>query len=233
MSQRKISAELNESFTEAEVADYLAKHPDFFERHTRLLIKLRLPHATDAAAVSLVERQVALLRKSNAELERQLKDLVAVAKVNDALVGKILQLSVSLLKDQSFAGRLQQLERSLREDFAAERAVLVLLDDAARDHDIGGGFVMRFRREDTTLKPFAAFLRSARPRCGILRDRQRSVLFERDGNEVGSAAMVPLGDGAKLGFLVIGNRDPHYFHPGMRVDFLGRLGELVAVAIES
>lgn len=233
MSQRKISAELNESFTEAEVADYLGKHPDFFERHTRLLLKLRLPHATDAAAVSLVERQVALLRKGNADLERQLKDLVAVAKLNDALVGKILKLSVALLDEPSFAGRLALLEKSLREDFSAERAVLVLLGDAVGDREIDAGFVMRFGRDDQKLKPFGAFLRSARPRCGALRDRQREVLFERDGDEVGSAAMVPLGAKAKLGFLVIGNRDPHYFHPGMRMDFLSRLGELVAVAIRS
>ena len=46
-----------------------------------------------------------------------------------------------------------------------------------------------------------------------------------------SAALVPLGENASLGFLVIGSADPEHFHPGKRVDFLGRLGELVAVAL--
>jgi uncharacterized protein YigA (DUF484 family) len=43
--------------------------------------------------------------------------------------------------------------------------------------------------------------------------------------------MVPLGKDAALGFLVIGSRDPDHFHPGKRMDFLSRLGELVAVAL--
>ena len=32
---------------------------------------------------------------------------------------------------------------------------------------------------------------------------------------------------------VIGSRDPDHFHPGMRMDFLSRIGELIAVALES
>jgi uncharacterized protein YigA (DUF484 family) len=58
-------------------------------------------------------------------------------------------------------------------------------------------------------------------------------LFERDADSVVSAAMVPLGVSARLGFLVIGSRDPDHFHPGKRMDFLGRIGELIAVALES
>jgi uncharacterized protein YigA (DUF484 family) len=45
--------------------------------------------------------------------------------------------------------------------------------------------------------------------------------------------MVPLGEAAKLGFLAIGSRDPDHFHPGKRMDFLSRIGELIAVALES
>ena len=93
--------------------------------------------------------------------------------------------------------------------------------------------MLRMDPADAALKPFSAFLRAARPRCGPIRDRQRQAVFGTDGDNIVSAAMVPLGDGAKLGFLVIGSKDPDHFHPGKRMDFLGRIGELVAVAIES
>jgi uncharacterized protein YigA (DUF484 family) len=66
-----------------------------------------------------------------------------------------------------------------------------------------------------------------------LRDRQKEVLFPRDADSIVSAAMVPLGEAAKIGFLAIGSRDPDHFHPGKRMDFLGRIGELIAVALES
>jgi len=57
-------------------------------------------------------------------------------------------------------------------------------------------------------------------------------VFERDVESFSFAAMVPLGENASLGFLVIGSRNPDHFHPGQRMDFLGRLGELLAVALK-
>jgi uncharacterized protein YigA (DUF484 family) len=233
MSQQKSSAAIGEPFTEADVAAYLRSHPDFFERHTPLLLRLRLPHEAGAATVSLVERQVAMLRQRNGELDRQLKNLLAVAKANDALVENIHHLSVKLMGAHGLAAKLEQLESSLREDFATEHAVLILFSGDSIPAAARAGFARQLDAEDPELRPFAAFLRAARPRCGTLRDRQKEFLFTRDADSIVSAAMVPLGAGAKLGFLAIGSRDPDHFHPGKRMDFLSRIGELVAVALES
>ncbi len=129
--------------------------------------------------------------------------------------------------------RLEQLESSLREDFGAESAVLVLFPSPERVWPERPGFVEHIERDDPSLKPFAAFLKAARPRCGPIRDRQRELLFKREASSVASAAMVPLGSAAELGFLVIGSRDPDHFHPGKRVDFLHRIGELVTAALDA
>ncbi|HZF29177.1 MAG TPA: DUF484 family protein [Gammaproteobacteria bacterium] len=235
MSQQKIGAAVGttaaDAFPEDAIADHLKSHPDFFERHPLLLLSLNLPHRTGGSAISLVERQVAMLRQRNSQLERQFKDLVAVAKQNDALVEKILKLGVKLMHAVELPRRLELLETSLREDFGAERAVLVLFAETTPPSAERPGFVRRLPQDDELVKPFAAFLRGARPKCGPLRDRQKNV-FERDAESLSSAAMVPLGEDASLGFLVIGSRDPDHFHPGKRLDFLGRLGELLSVALE-
>lgn len=231
MSQSKSEAAVVDSLSETVVAEFLRDHPDFFERHAPLLLRLKLPHETNGFTVSLVERQVALLRQRNAQLERQLKDLIAVAKTNDSLVQKIHQLSVKLMNAGDLAARLEQLETSLREDFAAERAALVLFASPSCAGPLGSGFVKLLDREDPSLKPFAAFMRAGKPRCGPLRDRQTALLFDRDAEEIASAAMLPLGEEASIGFLVIGSRDPAHFHPGKRMDFLVRIGELVSVAL--
>ncbi len=231
MSQANSEAAVVDTISETAIAEYLRDHPDFFERHAPLLLRLKLPHETSGFTVSLVERQVALLRQRNAQLERQLKDLIAVAKTNDSLVQKIHQLSVKLMNAGDLPARLEQLETSLREDFAAERAALVLFAHAGYTGPLRSGFVKTLDREDPDLKPFAAFMRASRPRCGPLRDRQKALLFERDADSIASAAMLPLGTEASIGFLVIGSRDPAHFHPGKRMDFLARIGELVAVAL--
>jgi uncharacterized protein YigA (DUF484 family) len=224
-----VGAPLTDTVSEDSIADYLKRHPDFFERHATLVLGLKLPHAAGGAAISLVERQVSLLRQRNGQLERQFKDLVAVAKQNDALVEKIHQLCLNLMRAPTLAARLERLETGLREDFAAERAVLVLFPDAPADA-VREGFVRRLGSDDPDVRPFATFLRAAKPRCGPLRDRQKNI-FERDADEVSSAALVPLGVESRLGFLIIGSRDPDHFHPGKRMDFLARLGEVLAVAI--
>jgi uncharacterized protein YigA (DUF484 family) len=220
---------MTDALSEDSIADYLKSHPDFFERHAPLVLGLKLPHRAAGTAISLVERQVSLLRQRNAQLERQLKDLVAVAKQNDALVEKIHQLCLKLMRAPTLAARLEQLETGLREDFAAERAVLVLFPDAPAAA-VREGFVRRLGTDDPDVRPFATFLRAARPRCGPLRDRQKNI-FDRDADAVSSAALVPLGPESKLGFLIIGSRDPDHFHPGKRMDFLARLGEVLGVAI--
>ena len=49
---------------------------------------------------------------------------------------------------------------------------------------------------------------------------------------MGSAALVPLSESCEIGFLGIGSADTNRFHPGMSIDFLTRLGELVAGALK-
>jgi uncharacterized protein len=235
MSQQQsgaaVGAPLTETVSEDSIADYLKSHPDFFERHAPLVLGLKLPHRAGGATISLVERQVSMLRTRNAQLERQLKDLVAVAKQNDALVEKIHQLCLKLMRAPTLIQRLERLETGLREDFAAERAVLVLFA-AAPAEAVRDGFVRRMGPDDPDVRPFAAFLRTAKPRCGPLRDRQKNI-FEHDADVITSAALVPLGVESKLGFLIIGSHDPDHFHPGKRMDFLARLGEVLAVAIRN
>ena len=157
MSQQKSGAATThgEEFPESAISDYLKSHPDFFERHPLILLGLKLPHRTGGTAVSLVERQVSMLRQRNAQLERQFKDLVAVAKTNDALVEKIHQLGLKLMRARDLPARLEGLETGLREDFGAERAVLVLFNDKAPPAAQREGFVRRLSAEDADVKPFA------------------------------------------------------------------------------
>jgi uncharacterized protein YigA (DUF484 family) len=236
MSQQQsgavVDAPLVDTPTEEVIADYLKGHPDFFERHASLVLGLKLPHRVGGATISLVERQVSMLRQRNAQIERQLKELVAVAKQNDVLVEKIHQLCLKLMRAPTLAARLESLETGLREDFTAERAVLVLFPETTPAGAVRDGFVRRLNVEDPDVRPFAAFLRAAKPRCGPLRDRQKNI-FERDADSVTSAAFVPLGPNAELGFLIVGSRDPDHFHPGKRMDFLARLGEVLSVAVRS
>ncbi len=232
MSTQAKADYIQDEVSEQTIHDYLAAHPDFFERHSTLLSTLILPHAS-GGAVSLVERQVSVLRQKELKLERQLKELIQVARENDVLSAKIHELTLHLLQADSLQRTIAVIEEALRSGFGADQAVLVHFGDPDGFDDIKAERFFRVvRRDDDTLKPFGTFLGGTSARCGRIRDSQRDFLFRGDADDIGSAALVPLGDGAEIGFLAIGSVDSNRFHPGMSIDFLTRLGDLVAGSLK-
>jgi len=223
----------HESLNDTSVAEYLQTYPDFFERNSPLLIKLRLPHLRDVGAtVSLVERQVEVLRERNQSLERKLKELVDVARANDALADRIHRLSQRLIRARTLPETINAVETSLREDFDAMHSVLVLfLDQTPSLEAAAGRFLRSGNPGDADVKTFDSLRESGKPRCGQIRDAQRDYLFGKDSVEIGSVALTPLGPKGELGILAIGASDAERFHPAMSTEFLSRIGELVTYAL--
>jgi uncharacterized protein len=222
-----------ENLSDASVADYLQTYPDFFERNSTLLTKLRLPHLRDAGAtVSLVERQVEVLRERNQSLERKLKELIDVARANDALADRIHRLSQRLIRAHTLLETINAIETSLREDFDAMHSVLLLFLEQARALEPEAGrFLRAGDAAGADIKTFESLLQSGKPRCGQVRDAQRDYLFGKDSVEIGSVALTPLGPKGELGILAIGASDAERFHPAMSTEFLSRIGELVTYAL--
>ena len=222
-----------DAISDDRIADFLQANPDFFERNAALLAKLRLPHLREGTAtVSLVERQVEVLRERNQALERRLKELVEVARANDALADRIHRLAQRLLRASDLPATVAAIETSMREDFDAMHSVLVLFLPAAQGLEPAA---QRFLRVvdpgEANLKSFESLLGSGKPRCGQIRDSQRDYLFGADTVEIGSVALTPLGPKGNLGLLAIGASDAERFHPAMSTDFLIRIGDLIAHAL--
>jgi uncharacterized protein YigA (DUF484 family) len=222
-----------EGLNDLNVGEYLQAYPDFFERNSALLAKLRLPHLRVAGAtVSLVVRQVEVLRERNQSLERKLKELVDVARANDTLADRIHRLSQRLIRAHELQGTIDAVETSLREDFDAMHSVLVLFLEQARPLESAAGRFLRCADAgDADIKSFESLLTSGKPRCGQVRDAQRDYLFGKDSVEIGSVALTPLGPKGELGILAIGASDAERFHPAMSTEFLSRIGELVTYAL--
>ncbi len=232
MSTQRKPDLIEEDLSEDAVVEYLQRHPDFFDHNTALLDSLELSHAS-GEAVSLVERQVSRLRQKELKMQRQLKELVAVARDNDALSVKIHEMTLQLLAARDLPSTIKVLEEAMRSGFGADQAVLVHFGDPTLFEDIDAGRFFRVvSREDSSLKPFDTFLQGSGPRCGQARDSQRSFLFYDDADEIGSMALVPIGAKARIGFLAIGSADADRFHPGMSIDFLARVGDLIAGALK-
>jgi len=211
---------------EEAIASYLQRNPEFFERHQGLLARLKLPHARGGAAISLVERQIEVLREKLTGLEAKLAELLRVARANDAISERLHRFTRRLLRVVPPAEAIARIEAGLREDFDAFHAVLVLIGEP---HESGAQrFVRTVGADDPNLKSFESLFAGGKPRCGQARDAQREFLFGPQGAEMGSVALVPLGDKGSVGLLALGSTDRDRFHPGMSTEFLARMAELIA-----
>ena len=210
------------------VSDYLLRHPDFFEKRAELLTKLKVPHAA-GSAISLIERQVEVLRQQHRQLERKLVDLIEVARANDALIERIHRLGLALLEGTTLAERLYALQEELRERFGADECSVFLIRKGKTDEDAGPARWLK--PDDESLEQFTEFLKAGKPHVGRLRPPQLEFLFGEQAERIASAALVPLGDKGGLGLLAVGSHEADRFGPTLGTAFLVRIGELVTAAL--
>ena len=213
---------------EERIERYLNLNPDFFERHQALLARMRLPHMRTGSTVSLVERQVEVLREQKTDADRRLAEFIAVARANDGLAERIHRFTRRLLRAPTSVSAIASLEASLREDFDAFQSVLLLtapIESLA--HASHEPFLRVVAPDDANLRSFEALLATGKPRCGQVRDSQRDFLFGPEAASIGSVALVPLGENGTVGLLALGSAERERFHPGMSTEFLKRMGELI------
>jgi uncharacterized protein YigA (DUF484 family) len=217
---------------EERIERYLSLNPDFFERHQPLLARMRLPHMRTGSTVSLVERQVEVLREQKTDADRRLAEFIAVARANDQLADRIHRFTRRLVRAPNAVAAVTSLEASLREDFDAFHSVLLL---TAPIESLRNGSYEPFLRavaaDDPNIKTFEALLSTGKPRCGQVRDTQRDYLFGPEAASIGSVALVPLGENGSLGLLALGSAERERFHPGMSTEFLKRMGDLISDAL--
>lgn len=220
-----------EACSEKAVADYLRTHPDFFEKHAGLLAVLRVPHEC-APAVSLVERQVQVLREQNQQLRRKLVELVQVARDNDRLIERMQRLTLALMDTASLDDVLNTLQDVLRNDFPSDAVAVRLFPGQGEEQALAVPSEVFVTRDAPELAPFERFFKTRRPLCGRLKPAQLRFLFGDQAEDIRSAVVVLLGEHNDYGLLAMGSHDPNRFHAGMGTAYITRLGELVSRAIK-
>jgi uncharacterized protein YigA (DUF484 family) len=220
-----------ETIEEQAVIQYLHHNPDFFEQHPQLLAKLRLHHPRSGLTISLIERQVDVLRDKIHTQDQKLAEFVQVARANNVLAEKIHRFTRRLLRANGAGPAIAEIEASLREDFDTFHTVLVLACSSVPDEEEAQCFLRRVAADDPAFRSFESLFAAGKPRCGQIRDTQREFLFGQEAPNIGSVALIPLGGQTPAGLLALGSVDRDRFHPGMSTEFLWRMGELITDAL--
>ncbi|MFA5495148.1 MAG: DUF484 family protein [Porticoccaceae bacterium] len=207
---------------EERIKAFLLDHPDFFSRHPDILESLSLPHDS-GRAISLVERQVSVLRQRNVELRHRLNELIAQARANDQLFEKSKRLVLDLIDADRLDTLVAALYRSLRDDFAVPHVSLLLF---AADGTAAPPDPARLVDEDHARARVSALLHHSRPLCGVLRPDETTFLFA-DTAGIGSVAAVRIGRERPVAILALGNPDPYHYQSTHGTLFLSHIADVL------
>lgn len=207
---------------ENDIRSFLEENPDYLQRNPELLSLLQIPHAS-GAAVSLVERQVSVLRERNVDLRHRLRDLGGTARDNDQLFDDTRTLVLALLKAKDLHGVNQALNSVLRDGFDVEYASLLLFDDVFSD-----SADLRSVAESQARGQLSALLSQGQAGCGALRPDAFDFLFP--GAKITGSAAVSIieHNGLALGLLAVGSSDASRYDSGTGTLFLQFSAEVLA-----
>lgn len=206
---------------DASIIEHLRRNPDFFVRHQAVLSELNLPHAS-GQAVSLIERQVEILRERNVTMRRRMNDLLQAARTNDELFAKTRSLNLALLEVSSWHELNEVLATHVLVDFEA---------DFVCCHVTGGtpSTTLDHIRNHHGGIPFDHLISSEAQVCATLREEELDTVFPHgEHNGTGSAVILPLALQAENGVLCIGSRDPQRFSQDMDTLFVQYIADILA-----
>jgi len=245
---------LNGEITNDAVIEHLLRHPEFFMGNQDILTRLRVPH-NSGKAVSLIEKQVSVLRSKCTHLEKSLLDLIAVARQNETVHQRLHLLNQEIITAPTLAEIVALTQSCLRESFNAESVHLMLIAPAPKRasrkkvankraetrspprkratklEQFEGAVTVR--HTDKRAKQFDELFEGGSTLCGMPSDAQLMAIVGSNHAEVGSAAMIPLHYKRKLGVVMLTSRDESRFGVGKGVMFLNQLGELLSRRIHS
>jgi uncharacterized protein YigA (DUF484 family) len=119
MAAVKEKAAAAPSVSADDVLAYLKAHPDFLQTHPELLETMELQHAA-GNAVSLIERQVEVLRGRSQRLEDRLSHLLENARDNEKRATNVHRLARTLIRAPTLAAAILGLQTCMREDFGID-----------------------------------------------------------------------------------------------------------------
>ncbi len=208
------------------IAEFLTRHPNFFNDFPTLLADLNIPHPHGTHAVSMSERQLIAMRDKVRMLENKLAELIQFGEENDGISDKLHALTLALLAAHAPQEIVAALALHLREGFAVPHHAL-------RVWNLAGDTVPGLT-DPVPPAVFDSVAAMAQPVCGALAVNDASNWFGEVSPHLRAFACIPLRPApaaAPIGLLVLASEEARRFYPGMGTLYLERLGQLIGAAL--
>ena len=116
------------SLTTKEVTNFLLFNPDFLSKNPEILNSIEVIHET-GGAVSLIQRQVEILRENYNSTTNNLLDLLSIAKTNEEIFSQTKELILDLIGADSIVEIAEKIEFVFEKQFNATKCRLFLFKE--------------------------------------------------------------------------------------------------------
>lgn len=206
------------------VIAFLRQNPGVLERHPEVIANLTFSHES-GSAISLVERQLRVLRDENQKLKTQLNNLVHVARENEELSQRFHRLSLELMSSDNLHDIVAMTRNQVQTFFYTDVAEFCFLDRLrSRLPGLEKSVLDPESKHATKIRNW---VNKRQPVFGPLDPGVRKLLFGEHAN-ITSCVLIPLYHSHDIGLLLLGSKSRDRFIDGMGTIFLSQLGELVS-----
>jgi len=214
--------------TEEQVVAYLRNNSDFFIRQEDLLADLSLPHES-GKAISLLEKQVTILRDRGIEARHKLNDLLKNARNNDNLFETTRSLVLSLMRAENVTEIAEVTRNQLFKHDNIDACQIILVEHP----HLNVSQLIKVESLEKLKNDFNDVFRLKRTHCGAVTKEHLAYLFPDSDQKILSTALCPvISNGEILALIAFGNRTENYFNVNLDTLFLDFIGHVVGAALD-
>jgi uncharacterized protein len=192
------------------VAQWLLSTPGFFERHPELLAQIELANTHSGKAISLHEKQMALLRNQNRDLNQRLSEMLRFGTENDRTQTLMIQWLEGLFVAENAQSMVQNISSGLNQLFEVGHVQIIPQSKVSKPLE------QKLESEPIYGKPEAVI----------------DLLDQEFLPEAGSLILIQLRrNEALLGVLLLSSADENKFSAQMGLFYIHQLAQLASAAL--
>jgi len=225
-----------------QIAIYLNEHPEFFNEYPELLKKIKDIEESDfpiepMSTLSLSDRIIKRVRDDKEHLTSKLEWLFEISRDNEKIQDHLFEIERLVLTSTNLDQMVDQLQKEIPNRFGIPRVKVCLVKGS--DHFMEDRLRQRYNGSlDETVKFICQetadswFSNRLKP---ILRSEiETSKIFSPNDENIKSEALIPIvAQDVMVGAIAFGSPNPFHFHEGLGTNFLERMAEKIAIAINN
>ena len=209
-----------------EIVEYLILNPDFFKENPEVLNAIEIVHES-GAAVSLIQKQVELLRSNYNSTTDKLMELLGIAKANENIFSLTKKLIIELIDASNIEEVVSLLENSFESDFGAKTSRLLFFTESPKDLPKD-----RIKSLSEAKKILATLLKPDEIYCGVIDKGLANFIFNKK-SKINEIALVPLNCNSVKGLIALGSDEPGKYNKNKDTLFLDFIAEVVSKLVDN